>query len=387
MNFVLTKYIYPLETKRLLSTRLNIFLDNPRSKEEIEVVARYIRYSEDINHSEYDHNFIIPTDGMDDYALTVNGIVHGFLEAYSGKDSYIRDFYQQNRDDDIFNLLAKMWVVARFDDEGQIAALKEEWNEMVKEGHQGFFLLEDEHPIIRNSNILLNYTHLLSVLVNGEDDYCGTSFVLHYDRDTIHTPRVDRWLNMQLVYFGFFVLAGDRRSDSKDWLFYPFVSDQLYATAQHLDNILDEASAEKTLYIASLLKTAAEDIDDERMKLVVLVSVLELLLTHSPDFNRFNVEDSISKQFRLKAGILVYLNDRSRDLDAIRRRLKTIYDQRSNIAHGNFKELDKYVKSLSKKEDAEEYFGDLIRDLYTYIKAILQEFIKDRNFVEFLKNN
>ena len=118
-----------------------------------------------------------------------------------------------------------------------------------------------------------------------------------------------------------------------------------------------------------------------------MTSILELLLTHNPDFNRFNVEDSISKQFQLKVSILVYLNDKTVDINAIKSRLKTIYQQRSNIAHGNFSAVNKYINGLSKKEGKEEYFDDLVVDLYKYVRSVLEEYLKDFRFVEFLKEN
>jgi hypothetical protein len=43
------------------------------------------------------------------------------------------------------------------------------------------------------------------------------------------------------------------------------------------------------------------------------------------------------------------------------------------------------VKSLSTKEGEEEYFDDLISELYTYIRAVIEEYLKDRSLVEFLK--
>lgn len=141
------------------------------------------------------------------------------------------------------------------------------------------------------------------------------------------------------------------------------------------------------MYVAGLLRTVDEDLSDEKFELVVLVSILELLLTHSPDNNRFNVEDSISKQFRLKVATLVYLSDRSGDLDQLKSRIKTIYNLRSSIAHGNFNEVTKYINRLSQEEVEEEYFSDLLTDSYEYIRIILFEFFKDPDFVTFLKDN
>jgi len=42
MNFLLTEYIYPLKRKFPLSRKLKMYLDNPRTKEEIKYVREYI---------------------------------------------------------------------------------------------------------------------------------------------------------------------------------------------------------------------------------------------------------------------------------------------------------------------------------------------------------
>lgn len=99
------------------------------------------------------------------------------------------------------------------------------------------------------------------------------------------------------------------------------------------------------------------------------------------------MDESISKQFRLKVSLLVYLNDRNRDINEIGNRLKVIYDQRSNVAHGNFEATSRYLRSLSKVDGKEEYFNDLITDLYFYVRAVIEEYMKDRAFVEFMKDH
>ena len=75
------------------------------------------------------------------------------------------------------------------------------------------------------------------------------------------------------------------------------------------------------MYIGSLLANVRSKINDDKQKLVSLVGVIELLLTHNPNFNRFNVEDSISKQFKLKTSILLYKNDDSIDLNKTKKQL------------------------------------------------------------------
>jgi hypothetical protein len=391
MNFLLTKYIYPIEAKSLLSKKLNIFFDNPRTDEEIEDIAEYLRYSESIDHGTYAHNWRLPRAeevDFDDEVLTLEGIVNNFLERYAPIDIFVEKFRNKNENTEIFIKLAKMWIVARYDDEGQIQALKKESIKLSEEGSHGFFLLDDDNPIVRNSKNLVNYSYLLSLLIHTErEEYFGKTFLIHHSEHELRSPKIDKWLNQHLVYFGFFSYSGKSYQDPLDWEFYPLIKNELYRVAETVDFVLDDTSTEKILYVANLLAVAGNEVNDEKVMLMVLVGIIELLLTHSPDSNRFNVEDSISKQFKLKASTLIYLNDRGKDLDHIKKRLGIIYSQRSNIAHGNFKQLDKYIKNLSKKEGEEEYFEDLVHDLYSYLRAILCEYVRDRNFVEFLKDN
>jgi len=167
-------------------------------------------------------------------------------------------------------------------------------------------------------------------------------------------------------------------------MFLPYALDNISKISSQLDAAFANGLTEKLLYVGEILKIAVSDNSDIKSKLILLTSIIELLLTHNPDFNRFNVEDSISKQFKLKTSILVYLNDKTLDINTVKNRLKVIYQQRSNIAHGNFELVEKYKQDLSKKEGEEEYLDDLIHDLYDYIRAILEEYLKDYKFVEFL---
>lgn len=172
------------------------------------------------------------------------------------------------------------------------------------------------------------------------------------------------------------------------------IKEDIVKVSHQLETLLNNGMEDKLLYIADLLRVIGEDMKDQRQTLVTLTGIMELLLTHNPNHNRFNVEDSISKQFKLKASILIYLNDKSRNIDDVKKRLGEIYTQRSNIAHGNFKTLKEYIdkelKSLLKTDpDAEDSYvlAYLNRDLRIYLRAILEEIIKDQSLVNFMKEN
>lgn len=381
-NFLVTSYTYPLAEPVMLSERLNLYLDNPRTTEEVEVVRSYIERAYSTGSP-----WRVP-DYSDEDIVTLEQIALDFCRMYAARDPVVQSFCDTYKRDDLFDFLARMWIIARYDDEGQHELL-DDIKEQQPDDRPYVILLQDEHPIVKNSKQLADYSFLLSLLVHTQgESYFGQSFILHSDYYDLAEAFPNHDLCREFLMFGFACRSGKAGLDmDHQWRIFPAARDGLVKTGRLLDSALDAGATEKLLYVASLLKAVGEDITDERTKLTVLVSIMELMLTHNPDFNRYNVEDSISKQFALKASILIYLHDRSHSLAAIRSRLRTIYALRSNIAHGNFEEVTKYVRNLSKKEGREEYFQDVITDSYCYIRAILYEYLKDPVFVDFLKGN
>lgn len=379
MEFLITQYIYPLQDKVVLSKNLGFWLDNPRTELEISAVSDYLLRAYE---SGYDYKFPVYSD---EPIITIEGILFDFRDALSNSDASLEKVFRMYDRENVFEFLAKMWVIARYDDKGLGDELREEHKKMRDKGTNGFFLLDDNHPLITRPEALANYCSLLSLLVNTErNDYFGRQILL--DDESIDPQEPVKKIWQEFLMFG---VAAKRFPENKDqlaWIFFPHSQGNILESASQLENIINSGDEEKLLYIGSILKTASETSLDIRTRIVLLTSVMELLLTHNPDFNRFNVEDSINKQFQLKASILIYLNDKSRNLNQIQKRLKTIYAQRSNIAHGNFQALNKYIQSLSKKEGSEEFISDLVVDLYQYVRAVLEEYLKDKGFVEFLKN-
>lgn len=391
MNFLLTHYIHPIPDEVVISEHLGITLDNPRTSEEIELIRTLIAKSYDI-----DSAWRIPPDSEQDI-VTLTWIRKKFHEEFSKIDKYVHEFCNLNSNEDHYTFLAKMWIIARFDDEGQTRILRQEHSKSFKKGVASFFLLNDEHPIVANANRMVNYSYLLALLFHTEGhSYYGRSFLINHKISIDHaTP--DPSICYHITTLSFFCVKGTSHNVGYEsrWLIFPLVKDSLLSVAKHLDESLKN-SEEKLLYVASLLKNAGHDIQDDKSKIVSLVSILELLLTHSPDFSRYNVEDSINKQFQLKASLLIYLNDRTKNLSEIREKLRSIYQLRSNIAHGNFEQLEKLINRLAKEKNdpandsprsKSEYLEDFVHDLYSFIRAVLDEFMKDKIIVEYLKEN
>jgi len=388
MNFLLTFYIYPLKEKITLSESQRFYLDNPRTEEEISVLKDYL-----IRAYESGYDLRLPIHS-DEESVTIEDLLFGFRDEFSQEDKYVREFFQLYERERVFEFIARMWVVARFDNEGEDERMNNEHKKMLEEGEMSFVLLGDDHPmsfallgddhpIVVNSERLANYCSLLSLMCHSDrDKYFGTSLLLDPKRiDRMMPPSRVVWLTF------FFLLNPSYRSDAGKWEFLPTAMTEIRRVSSVLEDAFSEGLSEKLIYIGSILRIASHHTADTKVRVLLLTTVIELLLTHNPNSQRYNVEDSISKQFQLKTSTLVYLNDKTRDINHIKKQLKTIYGQRSNIAHGNFGAVSKYVNNLSKVEGKEEYFDDLVVDLYTYIRAILEEYFKDKVFVDFLKNS
>lgn len=397
MNFILTKYIYPIKESIILSENMNFVLDNARSEEELKIIRESLEKSLNSPHEFYQDDYyanlpVYNTAETEDF-VTIENALNDFKINYSEKDSYVHDFFEEKSKSDVIEILAKMWIIGRFDDEGQYKHMAEKHKEMSEKGEKGFFMLDKGNPIIDNSNNLINYSHLISLLINTNIDYYfGESFFLHKDNFTLQRPKIDRFLNQTVLIFAFSSKNTEISHEEDKWKSFLHIKTDLIKVCRELDSIIDEKNKEKLLFISNLLFVAGEEIKDVRYKLVTLVSIIELLLTHNPDHNRYNIEDSINKQFKLKTSILVYQNNKQTKLNSLKTRLGEIYNQRSNIAHGNFKELDKYLESEVKKAkdneiDSTIILERLVTDVYKYLRAIIEEYIKDRTLVEFLKEN
>ena len=60
------------------------------------------------------------------------------------------------------------------------------------------------------------------------------------------------------------------------------------------------------------------------------------------------------------------------------------YTQRSNIVHGNFNKVNKFISKIKKEERS---FQDLISNSYYFARIVIEEYLKDPKFVNFIKKN
>lgn len=281
-------------------------------------------------------------------------------------------------------------------DQGEYKRITQDLEEIRKDGTLAFSILDDKHPIIRNSENLKHFSSLVSLFVNTEDkEYFGGHFLLDKSIENISKTGFCVELNKNIMMWGFANNIAKKHFENNkkledwqygDWRYFPSVKEKINKTTSKLDVLFEKGFEDRLIYISRVLYISNE-IFDERIRLLNIVGLIEMLVTHNPDFNRYNVEDSISKQFILKTCVLIHLIAPEEDLAKLKKRLKIIYTQRSNIAHGNFKELEKYEKGLCKKEGKEEYFDSLLTDSLWYLKSILTYCLDDFEFVDFMKKN
>ena len=127
--------------------------------------------------------------------------------------------------------------------------------------------------------------------------------------------------------------------------------EEMVDQVQQVFSIYDIIQKDETLkYIATSLKQITTATAE--FQVVVIVSLIEILIIKKPDPNRYHIEDSIKKQFVLKVGILINSFNKAINLEESKLKLRELYDQRSNIAHGNFKEFQKQAEKTHYKEDS-----------------------------------
>lgn len=382
MTFAISKYIYRLENSILLSESLNYTIDNPRTEQEIELVKNFITASLDETEEE--------TGSMAGIgfrlALSLGDLKKG-LEL-KDKESYALKYYKTNEEKLLVDILAETWIILRFPDQ-------EEFTKIINNREELFRTItsNDNSEYATKFNELANYCHVLSILIHNEDGhYHGESFLLSDNAYEIFYKSKKRKIKESVEEFirNNFSFNEPKRYeewkywfDAKDWISEDskrleslIIQDKIQEKGKKIRLSQKQTPKQKIFHIGSLQKTAYEHLKDPELMLLLLVSIIEYLVTRNPDNNKFNVEDSISKQFKLKCAVLIHNQDIEYDLVQLSNDLNSLYSQRSDIAHGNYKEdfnIDRIVES--------------VRLLNKFIEHILNEFIDDRKLLEYLKDN
>jgi hypothetical protein len=382
MTFAITKYIYPLESSILLSGSLNYIIDNPRTEKEIEIVKNFI--SESLNESKEETSTMAPL-GMR-LVLSLGDLKKGLEQ--KDNTGYALQYYKNNMQKPLVDILAETWVILRFSDEEEFTKIANNREELFRT-----IIGNDNSEYATKFNELANYCHVLSMLFHNEDgDYHGESFLLSENAYEVFYKSKNLKIKDSIENFIHFNFSFNELKRHEEWKYWFDAKNWIFKDAERLESLIiqdkilekgkkirlsqKQTPKQKILHIGGLQKTAYEHLKDPELMLLLLVSIIEYLVTRNPDNNKFNVEDSISKQFKLKCAVLIHNQDIEYNLVQLSDDLNSLYSQRSDIAHGNYKEdfnIDKIVEA--------------VRLLNKFIEHILNEYIDDRNLLEYLKDN
>ncbi|MFN5540424.1 MAG: hypothetical protein ACK481_10285 [Candidatus Melainabacteria bacterium] len=404
-GFLFTVYAWPLEEPVLISQHFGFSFDNPRTDEEIKLVREFIKkaYIDEYRLTnliksapEFARNKDLmskfnrlPYEDLCDYVSS--------MSLLDPQNSYAKTFERNSlSDDELIDHVSRFWIIARYTQEEETA----KWMELGK-------LIVDDSKLNYRANLdkikstfksrpsenLKAFSYLLSILISNRW-YLGKTFLIEGDGfSPVEAFGGNR--NNLSADFSLNSIALVRQMKNEDlkiesnWLCFPFVRERLNQIVALLDMAFEKGSEEKLEYISNTLRTVSYEISDNKIKLLMLSSIIELLVTHNPDHQRYNVEASITKQFKLKAGLITFLvasdkQNKSKELQIIKEDLKTIYDLRSTIAHGDFSKIQTIINK-AQKEPQKQNLDYYIQQTYTYLKACIYFDLSEPELIAFIK--
>lgn len=374
MNYLYTKYIFPLENEIILSKGLNYVLDNPRTEDEIKSTHKLVTLSL-LNDKVHSKNIFFDSQMeqvrlLKDYLQGINDYCRLMNKSYLDHIEY----------------LSHNWIILRYrcdnPEELNKRQLKKK-KEVESRGRTYMPFTNKKEEVIKE---LESYFNIMSLLMEKENFSFIESFILkkYYIQENQSNER---------SFFSsiLFRHAVAHSRYAKPGVFareYTFdeISEDLMKIASYIDQIISRES-NKFFYIGELLDIVNNQNSDSLIQFTTLVSIIEMLVTHSPDYSRYNVEDSISKQFILKSALLIYKHNKEEPLNDLRNNLKTIYNIRSKIAHGDLIALNELFEKISDEEDLRYYLFLWVVKLSKYVQMLLAAYLEDPEYVNFIKNN
>ncbi len=212
--------------------------------------------------------------------------------------------------DKYLELLARMWILARYDDKGVLQEMNEEIRRARRKGERSFYMIEGDEDSVVIQRRILGLSVILTLLAEPTHEMVS-SMIFDEPLGLSDPPDLTPffWV-MNSLMIGAIGIEQKSSESGLPYSLWPQVQKQVLEVAALLDGELRAGRGPQLFYLGELLTTSMRtQHGDGRGCLVTLCSVLEFLLTHHPDTSRFNVEDSISRQFRFKGALLRYLTE------------------------------------------------------------------------------
>ncbi len=351
LPFSLTIYIWPIQKPILICERMDYWLCNP-DIEDIAILADSIKaayYSDRVKREEE----------LETFHETM--LRQYFVES----PSLISELSFKGSLDDYWLFLAANWVIIRtgnwlepqdeFDDTRTFDVLNSYIS--VVDFHRGLFLQLRTNTILdKHFMPIYNTSHRLKSI----------------------------FFSLNTVIFGLGYHMGHRKEGDPSEPFYvpQFALEEIKKSSEiiNLSNFMHDPLTDMHFF-GDLIHACFVETRNYYFKAISICSIIEYMIARNPDSSKFNVDESINKQFQMKPSLLANKYDESIDLDETAKFLKVAYELRSSISHGNF---DNVIKVLNK-------FGDDIMEFDHKLQEIalvcFRSFLKFPEYAKFVKKS
>lgn len=382
---ILTNYAYPIDKKNIRPFFNGIYFDNPRTKEEIKYVANLLKK---INREETR----LPEEEyqVGKGYLTLRMVTEDFFTNNSDDDT-VKNFYKKNgKEKNIYRLLAKMWVIVRCD------------TILDEEELKGFFTIKIANSITESEQDTIHPLNYNSVNYDIISQYLKfISFVISNNNSMFIPLLIDNKYgflenNAGSHIFSLLLTIFTNRSNEPRDIPHCTFNHILVEIMKLVDLIGNKYNTKKFKHICRVIDNISYT-NDDNINLLSLISIIEMLLTHNPENSRFNVEESITRQFIHKTVFLLYENNNEIDITKTTEELKLAYRLRSDITHGNFESINKTMEKLHKfyglnsdgfgidYDSLESSVGYLNHKICEYVRIILKIYLTCETKLDIIK--
>lgn len=388
-HLILTKYAYPIDKSHLKTFFNGIYFDNPRTNEEIKYVATILKK---LNMKE----IRLPEEQyqVGEGYITLRMLAEEFLRNYCN-DNVVNNFYQKHgKEKNIYKLLAKMWVIVRCDtvlDEEQLKGLftikinTDSFNSPAHQKKIKDIELPPNYNLV-NEEQIFKYLNFISFMLNPNEIY--SSLLINNKYGILEN-------NIGMELFPLLMQTFmTKTSYLKEFPYCTF--DHIMKGIMRIVTLVgDRFNTYKFKHICKVINGL--NYSDSDSTLLSLISIIEMLLTHNSENSRFNVDESITRQFIHKTTFLLYENDNTINLQKTKDELKLAYQLRSDITHGNFENMNTTLKKLHKfynlnengqgidYDSLESSVSYLNESITKYVKVILKVYLIDETKLEIIK--
>ena len=364
MAFLPTEFIYPIDEPICINQEENFWIDNP-NEEELEEIILYLQKLVKLGRKGIPP-FIEPTactefrkNKRDSDDISIEDALLALCKRCKISKKVIN--WKKPIEE-----LAKRWVIFRCPGKNKIYEMRK---------------LQEENPNLGQDELFFKFANkiLIEMKNDNTDDNIKKlktfTYLFNAFQDWDHLIKFYIDLDdVKSVENAVYICIGNDYIEIESMEPLDFL-DQIKKHNKQINALLENTTECKKI---DLICEYLQCIDKDRTgyaSIVLLVSIIELLLINKPDADKFNIEQSITKQFVLKLSVVLdKMSPELLDYKNSQKQFKEIYNLRSNIAHGSFELKDS--SKISKFKGI----------LQTYVKILLKLYIQDLDYVNYIKN-